>query len=408
MRIVTSAKLLPAHLTLPTLSPVPFDHAAVRALRPMLGRILGRYGLNIDSSSRLDIADALRDSGARRELHPHPPLHPAGSTAGLMSVPPASRNWGTLNTLWSGQRAVDDNTWWAGLGYDYLTRWQKMYGTLNTATGALAADGMMQEVESGWWQVRDVASYRTIQCTHQHFHSILESAAVGIPELLVNTIGHDTKVSFIAELNRWIMQCRTYNETYVHALTGERLTPLQVHEMSISGQRHLIRTVKRAGPDYDPGTYIPANPATDSMYFSDVAHAGGMSVMGTFQINNFLGVPVAAQRPRSVQLATGDLPNQAPFNNAASFPRALADRVFPHLGVGFIRVQEQAGGGVSFGLGVFNWPGAGPYAFQKRVNGGAWADHALDGDFLARGAGRVDYRARDSLGFYTGWATIDV
>lgn len=407
MRINKTAKLFPPHSTYKPLDLIKFDHPAVRAARPMVGRILTRYGLNIDGSARLAVADAIRDSGSRREIHPHPPLHPNGTTAGLMSVPAGFRSWATLNALWNnGTRANDDNAYWNSLGYDALTRWQILYGTLDIATGNLAGNGMLAEIEPGFWQVKDPNTFKTVQCSHQHIDQAFESAAVGIPGLMCSTIGHDGYMAFIAELNQWVWECRTYNESFVYKGTQRRLTPQEIINMGQSpATRALIERHKIAGPNYDPEVFMPGWMNTDSTYFSDVGHLNGMTVFGTMQDFNHIGVPLNQQRANHIQAYMPDLPNQAPFNNPAAYPRASFDRVLPHLGVGI--VSPRLSGDVStFGLAVFNWPGPGPFSFERRVNGGAWSAWALDGDTIKRGIGTVDYRAKDSLGFYTGWASV--
>src|SRR6185436_14976824 len=114
----------------------------IQALRPLVNEIFAAYG---NPSNSLERARALRDWVARTAVHPHPPLHPNGSTANL-GVLPIGKSWADVNALPSSKFFDVDQVYWWGVGYDGSKMLDRLLGTLDPATGLRADDGMMEHV----------------------------------------------------------------------------------------------------------------------------------------------------------------------------------------------------------------------------------------------------------------------
>lgn len=392
-RIIWTARRSPMA---PAFTPYAFNRPEIKALRPMLGRILATYGLSAESP-KLAIAQALRDHVARIMIHPHPPLHPDGYTANLTSLPPDAPTWAAFNAAMRvGNRINDENQWWGQFGWDAIRRINIQYGTLNVAEKTLADDGMYTEYAPGRWRWRSINTAKSTQCSYQHIVLAAFQAAYGIPATIMSTVGHDGHMAYIPELRQWIYDESTYNEYYSLPDSTRPLSPLELHYESLAGRHGTLQVRKRSGPQHDPEPYIKPIPGTDTTYFSgNPGHPRGMTVVGSFLRPGAPDGRTVATQVMTHNFGDGSLASQV--FGSSSYLKTTADAVFPDLGVMITR-WEVSSAGVSLAL-ESQWPGAGVQRFERRVNGGAWTPLVLPGDTLSNGMGQIEYRAIDSEGF---------
>jgi len=372
------------------------ENPAVLALRPMVQEILAEYG---NPTTNLGKARALRDWIARTAVHPHPPLHPDGSTANLGVLPPG-KTWFDVNTIIYHQSSPDSmtnasNAYWRSVGYDGYAMLDRLLGTLDPATGLRADDGMMVHLGGARYQIRDLQSYRYPICTFQAIMLNALWAAARLQGMLSSTIDHDPAAVFIPDLNKWVYEDPTFNEEYSLDGVGDPLSPAELLGYSSSGEAGRLRAIKFPGPTADPETYIPAE-----SYVGE--HPAGMTIMGS-QLNSRV-VGIGGWSTRLVQI-DGPLLATAPppWSNPLSYVPVASTVAFPILAPIIDRVDLQDSVYVVQLSSTF--PSA--VRLERRVNAGQW-ESASSVDVLPVGQCLVEYRSLDEQGNYSATTRLDI
>jgi len=369
---------------------------SILALRPLVDEILSEYG---NPSTGIDRARALRDWVARTAVHPHPPLHPDGSTANLGVLPPG-KTWFDVNSIIYRQANPDSmtqasNAYWQSIGYDGYAMLDRLLGTLDPVTGVRADDGMMVHLGGAHYQIRDLQSFHYPICT---FQAIMLSAlwsAAGLQGMLASTIDHDPVAVFIPDLNKWVYEDPTFNEEYELDGVGDPLSPTELLNYSSAGQAGRLQSRKMPGPSVDPEPYIGSE-----SYLSE--HSNGMVIMGS-QLNNHV-VGIGGWNTRLVQI---DVPALAtaplPYSNSTSYVRVTPQDAFPTLGPVIDHLDTQDS------VFVIQLSSTFPNhaRFERRLPGGPWQD-VLSTDLLPVGQCKVEYRSVDSRGNYSATTIVDV
>jgi len=386
--------------------PIAFDDAYIRANVPMVTRILATYNLTL-SSSRQSIALALREFIARNLVHAQVAFHPNGSATNL-TVLPTGKTWADFNTAFSTRGQSDADWTSANIGYSGAGLLDYYFGTLNLTDGTRGSNGLLQEVSDGRWQIRDLATYRSAFCSFQHVPLAALTASCGIPGTICITKGHHSQASYLVDdtdgglAEGWVINDATYNESHWLDGAGLLLGPAQLQALSLEGKQARIVQLKGAGPSYDPAVYFAANGALDKSYFNNPGHPNGMNPIGSL-LN--IGSIVRTIAPPVPVIQLGMTPGPLSDVNYPSL-HVRGQAMFPEMGAYLTRLHQVSSTWI-VGL-ASSWVGPGTHVFQKRTNGGAWADLAEGADTVLAGTGRVEYRPRDSLGFYGGRVTIDV
>ena len=355
-----------------------------------MGDILAAYG---NPTTNLARARAIRDWLARTAIHPHPPLHPDGSTSNLGVLPPGA-TWADVNAVSHSPKIDADQQYWWGVGYDGYAMLDRLLGTLDPVTGVRADDGMMVLVQGARYRIRDVASYHYTLCT---FQAIMLGAlweAAGLQGMLISTVDHDPSTVFIPELGRWVYEDPTFNEEYLLDGTGDPLSPVDLLTLSSNGQASRLRPTKVNGPSFDPEVYIPT-----ASYVGQ--HPNGMVIMGS-QLNNRV-VGIGAWPTRLVQINVPQLALEPAFNDPVNYDPVSADVAFPRLGV--VAQQLQVHDSVYVVQLSSTFPNA--QRLERRLNGGSWQSVA-GLDVLPVGQCRVEYRSLDAGGNVSATAAFDV
>jgi len=370
------------------------NHPSILALRPLVEEILATYG---NPATNLGRARALRDWIARTAVHPHPPLHPDGSTSNMTVLPPG-KTWADVNALiYAPSRdslITTNNQYWWNVGYDGYAMLDRLLGTLDPATGVRADDGMMVRVASARYQIRDLQTYRYPFCTFQTIMLNALWAAAGLHGMLASTLAHDPAVVFIPELGRWVYEDPTFNEEYVLDGTGDPLSPERLLELSSTGRASRFGAVKGVHPDFDEEIYIAGH-----SYITE--HPNGMVIMGS-QLNSRV-VGIGGWSTRLVQIDVPRLAEEPGFNNPNSYVPVSAGEAFPMLAP---TLQELTAEDSVFVVHLSStFPNH--QRFERRLVGQNW-ESIGDVDVLPVGAARVEYRSVDVLGSASGSAVLDV
>lgn len=387
-------------------NPLVLSDARVVALRFLATDFLTAHGLTVASPSIAKIG-AVVDSVARYTIHPYQPFHMGASNASSnldVLVGTAQTTWaGIISNIWVGTRTVTDNTYWGTLYRDGFTMANVLFGTVTLATGVRANDGMLAQISAGRYRIKDLTTFKFMQCSQQN--SLLGAllGSLGYQTMLVSTTGHDTMCVWIPELSKWVWADSTYNEMLQKDGNGIPLSPFEVFRLSAGGstQRARITPIKFTGPSWDSAVYI--DPAQASCtYFMD-GHPLGTRVLVS-RLDSSALLPGFVQPDRAVVLDTPGLQDASsvPFQGA-SFIRSPLSVVYPDLGAGFRRVITYAEGDTLIALDN-NWPATTKY--QRRVNGGAWVDFPSAAELLPDNTGTVEYRPVDAQGFIGSSAVI--
>jgi hypothetical protein len=367
----------------------------VLALQPLVQQILAEYG---DPTSNLDRARALRDWVARTAVHPHPPLHPNGSTANL-GVLPAGATWNDINALTalpSKDSLLNANVqFWQSVGYDGYAMLDRLLGTLDASSGLRADDGMMVNRGGARYQIRDLHTYKYPICTFQAIMLNALWAAAGLQGMLSSTIDHDPAAVFIPEMGKWVYEDPTFNEEYQLDGTGEPLSPVELLTESLNGNASRLTVRKFAGPMTDPETYIPVE-----SYVRE--HPNGMMIMGS-QLNNRV-VGIGGWSTRLVQISTPQLATAPlPYSNPRSYVPVTSNQAFPILAPAPVGISSQDS------VYVVQLSSSFPSAliFQRRLNGATW-ENVASTDVLPVGQCVVEYRSQDGAGHTSAAARLDI
>lgn len=365
MQVISQITIRPHVLQLPALS-------LAAAIRPFAAKILAAAGVSATASSGAR-ARAVVGWFAANAVHPQTFLHPDGSVLNS-AVLPVGETWATFNALFNaGGTIARDQAFWYGLFPNGLAMLAKLIGTI-AIDGSVADDGMLTEYAPGKWRIRSFAGFRAPQCTLQCKMAQVVLAAIGIQSVDISTVGHDPMVYYDIEAARWLYIDPTFGE--MQMMVGERMSPLDLLQTSITGSSGAIVGAKLPGADYLAVGYFtsPSKPA-DGMSWMTIHTApqwnGGMSARAPYRF--------------------ASLPSQSdPFDRPAS-----VDEILPQLGVGITGLRRVAQ--VVEVRMRSNW--LGHVRFQRSTDAGTtWADcDALD--YRKPASGAVRYRSVDADGF---------
>jgi hypothetical protein len=392
--VITAAESLPSSQRI-RFEGEDLSNPAVLALRPLVQDILVEYG---NPSTALGRARALRDWVARTAVHPHPPLHPDGSTANLAVLPP-SNTWADVNAIIYRQSNPDSmtqasNVYWQAVGYDGYAMLNRLLGTLDTTTGIRADDGMMVHIGGARYRIRDIEAYHYPICTFQAIMLNALWAAAGLQGMLSSTIDHDPAAVFISDLNKWVYEDPTFNEEYALDGAGDPLSPTELLQSSSTGDAARLRPQKMPGPSVDPEPY-----GANHAYIDE--HPAGMTIMGS-QLNNRV-VGVGGWSTRLVQIDVPQLASSPlPYSNPNTYAPVPAQYAFPVLGAVIDSVEVQDSVFVVHLSSTFP-----DHARFERRLGATWAT-VSSVDVLPVGQCRVEYRSIDSQGNYSATTIVDV
>ena len=388
------------------------SHPKVVALQPLVSEILAAYGNPPDNLGR---ARVIRDWVARTAIHPHPPLHPDGSSSNL-AILPVGKHWADVNPIARGTIDSDSEFWyqWHWDGYGML---DQLLGTLDPRTGLRADDGMMTRVQGAQYRIKDINDYHYVLCTYQDVILLSLWEAAGLHGLLLSTIRHDPAAVFVPELAKWVYMDPTFNEEFTVEGSGPPLSPLELLDWSTAGQHDKLQPRKISGPQWSPDVYISTEYDPRATYFAD-GHPDGMFVMGS-QLNNS-AFEANSFTTRLVQVDAPRLADEAPFNDRNVFSVVAREIAFPNLGVA-VADASKSDGHVELLL-VSNYPQHTRYL--RSVNDGPWEN--LDRGTVVRNgwgvgitvpllwdqlpafAQRVVYRSIDASGTHGIDAIIEV
>lgn len=364
----------------------------ILALRPLVTEILAAYGNPVSS---LDRARAIRDWVARTAIHPDVTLHPDSSSANL-TVLPSGATWADVNRL--GPPKWDaDVAFWTAFYADGYAMLDGLLGTLDPATGARAANGMMEYVGGARYRIRDLETYRYVACSYQSMMLNTLWAAAGLHGIVVNILNHDPAAVFIPEEGRWVYEDPTYNEEYLLDGVGAPLAPTDLFDLSNAGQAGRFYAAKLTGPTFDRMPYISGR------RYLDAGHPEGMMIMGGGLYRRVVGT-AGMWGARFVQIDGPALTAApAPFNDATVYAPVTSSVAFPTLGPAFDQIWVEDSVHVVRLSSTF----PGHLRFERRLNSGAWVS-VSDTDVLPVGSCRVEYRSLDTVGAVSASAVLDV
>lgn len=363
------------------------DGPTVRALRPMVARILAAYG---NPTSQLDRARALRDWLARTAVHPVPVFHPDGSSSNASVLPPGT-TWRDANVLWRTAWDRPNLHQWAEFGYDGYASLDHLLGTLDPATGRRSDDGLMQHLEGVHYRIRDLRTYPWVLCSYQDVMLLALWAAGGMHGMLISTWAHDPAAVFVPELGKWVYEDPTYNEEFALDGAGQPLSPVELLVYSLAWDVPRLQPRKLATHPWTPYTYPDLSASPRASFILDGNYLG-LKVMGSQLYNRTNGRGVDYSL-RHVQVPTAEMLATPPFNNPWSYARVAPAVAFPDLGVGIADIRgSDARWTVHLTTSYPNH-----VKFQRRVGRDPWQD-CDDVDALPAGALRVEYRSVDAAG----------
>lgn len=375
---------------------LPLSNARITGLVTLANAILADYG---NPTTKLGKAAAIMDWVARTIIHPSLSIHPNGSTANTL-VLPVGETWTTYNTAItasSNAKITADDAYWAALSYeDGVIVLEKLFGTLNTGTGAFVPDGgnpgLMTKVTAGGfsalYRMNSIAAYKGAQCTIQDAPVQALCAALGIQTARGGLPNHDPVFVYIPESGGWLFgpdPC--FSEYFTDTATGKALTVLD-----ILGRR-------RAGVTTG-WTRQQVKPVWDTLFYNPLSYlaAGGLATAFKFAVmalnNNVIGTGTVSRNFVTMESAEADAYSAAPFiQDKFKTPRVTSNLAFQDLGV-CVALDKQNQLNINLSS---TW--AGHTTFQRSINGGAFATCTAN-DTLYAGIGTVTYRSIDALGFY--------
>jgi hypothetical protein len=366
---------------------------SILALRPLINDILAAYG---NPTSSLDRARALRDWLARTAIHPATDVHPDGSTSNLTVLPPG-KTWAEASVIGMG-KLNPDREYWGGVGMDGYAMLDRLLGTLDRSTGRRAEDGLMLQVAGARYRIRDLETYRYVQCSYQDIMLNALWASAGLHGMLTSTLGHDPAAVFIPELRRWVHEDPAFNEEYLLDGVGDPLSPADLLALSSTVAAGRLRATKMLGPSFDPAVYVAASS------YINAANPGGVAIMGSQLNARVVGVAGQGGWPRrDVQIDVPRLALESPFNDPIAFARVTAAEAFPTLGAVVQGLVAQDSVYVVRLASTF----PNHQRFERRLGGGAW-EPISDTDVLPVGQCRVEYRSVDAVGSISASAVLDV
>lgn len=245
MRVQSQSSIRSHVLVLPPVS------LAAR-FRPFAAKVLAWAGVDPAAPARAR-ARAVVGWFAANAIHPQAFLHPDGTTKNT-SVLPVGETWASFNAAFYTDAAqARDQSYWYSLFPNGVSMLQKLIGT-TAADGTVADDGMLTECAPGQWRIRDFASFRAPQCTHQCKMAQVVLAALGIPSVDISTVGHDPMSFYDIEGKRWAYIDPTFGEMLT--VFGRDQSPLDLLQASLSGYSSAIVSDKLPGADYIPVGYF--------------------------------------------------------------------------------------------------------------------------------------------------------
>ena len=364
--------------------------------RATVADVLQAYPYATTPAARVE---AITEFVARHFIHPGGPgghLHvgvPAGTRREQL---PAGKERADIWTE-ASPRTQDDNLHWDTMTAQAILG--EMLGTYDAGSQTRGTDGLMSRVSAGRYRIKDLGTYRTVQCTIQHrvarylIQAAGAAAAVGREAVWGNCDNHDPMQVYMAESNGWVWYDATFGEVIEDAATGRQIGLLELYDRAEAARQGQpvaeVVSRKLRPPSYASSSWIGTEYDARNTYVDYDLNRFGPTFLG-LQLNE--SQAVSSLRFRHLDCAgfwASGLSNQ-PTVYVPS-PRGTA---FPHLGLS-VRSARPVPGGVSFEVVP---PARFPDAqLERRAGGGAW-ERCGGEQTRALGSGAVAFRAVDALG----------
>lgn len=372
MRIINQTDIKPHVLQLPELS-------LASKVKSLAAKILASGGAN-QLSTTVDKARAIVGWFAANAVHPQAFLHPDGTTLNT-SVLPSGETWATFNAAFNTTAAIDrDQAYWYSMFPNGIAMLEKLVGTIAN-DGTVSDNGLLTEYQTGKWRIRGFDTWRAPQCTLQCKMAQVVLASVGIQSIDISTVGHDPMAFYDDFSKKWLYIDPTFGE--MQTLMGNRLSPLDLLESSLSGYSQSIIGEKLPGADYIPVGYFTSPNVTP----------GGMSFMTIHTAPQWAG-GLSDRAPYRF----GNLPSQSATNDRVG----SISKILPEIGCGTTSaLSNNYVCEIKLRSNIQNFS-----SFQRSFDRGLTWAACTSVDYVNPGSGDVYYRSVDTNGFGFSYARI--